>query len=89
MAVMSRKKRAVAQGWKATDEQRNKKSQPEQSSGVFLGPPNGMTTAPEVRGIRPICRNKENLSSEIEEKNISEEEHRERIKKLRELGLLK
>jgi len=28
MAVMSRNKRAVAQGWKATDEQRNKQNQP-------------------------------------------------------------
>ena len=28
MAVMSRKKKAIAQGWKATDEQRNKENQP-------------------------------------------------------------
>jgi hypothetical protein len=55
MAVMSRKKRAVAQGWKAIDEQRNK----------------------------------ENSSSEIKEKKISEEEHQERVKKLKEMGLLK
>jgi hypothetical protein len=55
MAVMSRKKRAVAQGWKAIDEQRNK----------------------------------ENSQEKSDEKKITEEEHQERIKKLKELGLLK
>lgn len=55
MAVMSRKKRAVAQGWKAIGEQRNKEDNPVKA----------------------------------EEQKISEEEHQERIRKLKELGLLK
>lgn len=51
---MSRKKKAVAQGWNAINKQREKEGQSE-----------------EVK------------------KEVTEEEHEERIKKLRELGLIK
>ncbi len=37
MAVMSRKKRAVAQGWKATDEQRNKENSPSEIEEKKIG----------------------------------------------------
>ena len=54
MAVMSRKKKAIAQGWNAINKQRDKTDQ------------------------------------QIEtKKEVTKEEHEERIKKLRELGLIK
>jgi len=54
MAVMSRKKKAVAQGWNAINQQRAKDS-----------------------------------SREMKQEEISEEEHQERIKLLKSLGLVK
>lgn len=56
MAVMGRRKKAVAQRWNAINKQREETNQ----------------------------------SQEIKkEKSISEEEHEERIKKLREIGLIR
>ncbi len=56
MAVMGRKKKAVAQRWNAINQQRAEANKPQENK---------------------------------EEKPISSEEHEERIKKLRELGLIK
>ncbi len=57
MAVLGRRKRAIAQGWNAINKQRE-----------------------EVV---------EKLKNGKEEKKISQKEHEERLKKLREIGLLK
>ena len=56
MAVMGRRKKAVAQRWNAINKQREEVNQPKDAK---------------------------------EEKDISKEEHEERIRKLRELGLIK
>lgn len=56
MAVMGRKKKAVAQGWNAINKQRDKENKPKESN---------------------------------KEKSISKEEHEERIKLLKQLGLIK
>lgn len=55
MAVMSRKKKAVAQGWNAINKQREEVNKPK----------------------------------EFEREPISKEEHEERIKLLKKLGLIK
>jgi len=55
MAIMSRKKKATAQGWGATDEERRKANQ----------------------------------NKELEKKEVTQEEHEERIKQLKEMGLIK
>ena len=60
MAIMGRKKRAIAQGWNAINKQRDEESE----------------------------KQKEKVGKE-KEKEISPEEHKERIRKLKEIGLLK
>jgi len=57
MAIMGRKKKAVAAGWNAINKQRNDKSK--------------------------------SLTEKEEKKEVSPEEHEERLKKLREIGLIK
>ena len=56
MAVMGRKKKAVAQGWNAINKRRSEENKPKESK---------------------------------KEKPISKEEHEEKIKLLKDLGLIK
>ena len=59
MAIMSRRKKAVARGWGATDAEREKKFKEE----------------------------KERMKEK--EKKVTKEEHEKRVKKLKEIGILK
>jgi len=58
MAIMGRKKKAVAQGWNAINKQRDEES----------------------KGLQKTTK---------QEEKVSEEEHAERIKLLKSLGLVK